>query len=78
MHQQIETEVWGLTVKGTLITGDWYGDANEPGCIKNLDPYVEDMYIESPDGTDLTGWLTDDAIIEIEEKIIEKWGNRDE
>jgi hypothetical protein len=77
MHQQIETEVFGLNVKGTLITGDWYGDANEPGCIKNLDPYVEDMCVEA-NGYEITAYLTDDAIIEIEERIIEEWGSRDE
>jgi len=70
MNQRIETEVWGLTVKGTLITGDYYGDKSVPNGVKYLDPYVDDMYIESPDGTDLTGWLTDDAIVRIEEIVV--------
>jgi hypothetical protein len=70
MHQQIETEVFGLTVKGTLITGDSYGDKSVPNGVQYLDPYVDDLYIESPDGTDLTGWLTDDAIVRIEEIVV--------
>jgi hypothetical protein len=70
MTRPIETEVWGLTVKGTLITGDYYGDKSVPNGVKYLDPYVDDLYIESPDGTDLTGWLTDDAIVRIEEIVV--------
>ena len=70
MHHQIETEVFGLTVKGTLITGDYMGDKSVPNGVKYLDPYVDDLYIESPDGTDLTGWLTDDAIMRIEEIVV--------
>jgi hypothetical protein len=77
MHQQIETEVWGLTVKGTLITGDYYGDKSVPNGVMYLDPYVEDMCVEV-NGYDITAYLTDDAIIEIEERIIEEWGSRDE
>jgi hypothetical protein len=77
MHQQIETEVFGLTVKGTLITGDWCGDPNVPNGVMHLDPYVDDIWVEA-NGYDITEYLTDDAIIQIEEKIIEEWGQRDE
>jgi hypothetical protein len=76
MHQRIETEVFGLNVKGTLIVGDWYGDKSIPNGTVNLDPYVEDMCVEA-NGYEITAYLTDDAIIEIEERIIEEWGSRD-
>jgi hypothetical protein len=78
MQREIETEINGLTIKCTLITGDWYGDKSVSNGVKYLDPYVEDIQVISSDGSDVSEWLTDDAIINIEEMVIDQFGDFNE
>ena len=61
----------GLLYKGFVIVGGWEGAANIPGGKKYFPPFVEDVTI-LVDGHDITEMIKDEAITEIEQKLIER------
>ena len=72
-RRQINTTIRGLSVTGTLITGDWAGGP-DIGYIE-YDPYIEDMAIRDEHGDAMEKWLTQEAIEAIEAAAIKEATN---
>lgn len=72
-RRQINTTIRGLSVTGTLITGDWAGGP-DIGYIE-YDPYIEDMAITDENGDPMEPWLTDSGVKQIEAAAIKEATN---
>jgi hypothetical protein len=60
----------GLPVTGKIIIGDWEGDPDVPNGVRTYPPYVEDLAVTTPDGTDIYEMLKESAIDEINEMLV--------
>lgn len=61
----------GLMVSGTIITGDWEGDPSIPNGVNYLPPYASELFVHSQDGDDITDMLTEEALEECEQALLE-------
>ena len=58
----------GLTVCGTIVTGT-EGDADVPGGTNEVFE-LQDLWVESPEGDDITHFLTSDALKTAEHRLL--------
>jgi len=68
---ELERVICGLTVKGKIVSGDWIGDSSIPNGTQKLSPYIDEIGVETDDGTDITDWLTKDSLRSIEESFLD-------
>lgn len=67
------TTVWnGLDVTGILQDPGYEGDPSIPNGTNRLSLYAEYIAVETPNGEDISEYLTDEALSEIENVLIEE------
>lgn len=74
MTKDYEAELFGLEVKGQVVTGDTMGDSDVTDGILHLKPYTEDVHIYAPDGEDITDYVDGDMIRWAENAILKEAG----
>ena len=77
MHHStsVQTTYADLECTGTLITGDWEGDASEPGCSRSIPAYIDDLCVMARD-IDVTDLLSPAVIDEIEDRLLSEANDR--
>ena len=63
-------EYMGFTCVGTIITGDWTGDANVVNGVLVIPSYVQDVEVYTEAGFDVTDMLTDEALLDIKLELL--------
>lgn len=70
MNEIVKGNWKGMEITGKIITGDWEGDPSIPRGINYLDDRVEDLEVFSPDGDQIDDYLTESALEECREILM--------
>ena len=62
----------GLDVEFELVTAGLEGDSSIPNGMHQLPDFLEDVAVYTPEGADITDYLTDTAIDDIIDYILNK------
>ena len=68
----VTSNLFGLTIRGRIVIGDWDGDPSIPNGVRHWPPYIEDLEVLSPDGTDMLDYLTDECVDLIIDDLLER------
>ena len=68
---EISAVINGLQVDGEAVVGDWEGDNSIPNGIHMLPTYLNGISVYTDDGTDITNWLTKEAIKELSDGLLD-------
>jgi len=71
MRKQISATIWGLDVEATVSYGDWEGDPSVVNGIHYLPPDIKNLKVLTTDETDITDRLTEDALDDITDELLE-------